>query len=86
LEGIDTISNKAKQKGAPVQKIDTATAAIRKGLKNVGNSLSKGADEKIESGIDKLIPTVTTVKKQKKESSQQTIEEHESQKIAKIFD
>ena len=52
LEGIDTISSKAKQKGAPARQVDTAAAAIRKGLKNAGDSLSKSAAEKIESGID----------------------------------
>ena len=66
LEGIDTISNKAKQKGVPAQKIDTAAAAIRKGLKNAGNSLSKSAAEKIESGIDKLIPTTSGVAKKRR--------------------
>ena len=30
LEGIDTISSKAKQKGAPAQTVNTAAAAIRK--------------------------------------------------------
>ena len=68
LEGIDTIANKAKQKGAPAQKTDTVTAAIRKTLKNAGDSLSKSAAEKIESGIDKLIPTADTAKKRKRKA------------------
>ena len=43
LEKIDAISNKAKQKGVPAQKIDTASAVIKKGLKTASDSLNKSA-------------------------------------------
>ena len=56
LQGIDSISTKAKQKGAPASKIDAVTAAIKKGVKNVSADLSSSAAKKIDSSIDKLIP------------------------------
>ena len=66
LEGLDNISNKAKQKGAPAQKTDTATAAVKRGIKTLSDSLNKSATKKIESSIDKLIPTAVGVKKRKR--------------------
>jgi hypothetical protein len=66
LEQIDTISNKAKQKGASAQKIDTATAAFKKGIKTASDSLQKSAAKKIESSIDNIIPEPVDVKKRKR--------------------
>ena len=86
LEQLDNISNKAKQKGASAQKIDTATAAFKKGIKTASDSLQKSAAKKIESSIDNLISEPGDVKKKKMENCKQVIERFESKKIAKIFD
>ena len=45
LEQIDTISNKAKQKGASAQKIDTASAALKKGIKTASDELFENDDK-----------------------------------------
>ena len=72
LELVDAISNKAKQKGAPAQKIDTASTAIKKGIQTVSDNLKKSAAKKIENSIDNLISEPGNVKKRKRKIANKT--------------
>ena len=73
LEGVDNISNKAKQKGASAQKTDTAAAAVKRSIKTLGDTLNKSAAKKIENGIDKLLPPSAGVKKGKSQISRRRV-------------
>ena len=66
LEGVDNISNKVKQKGASAQKTDIAAAAVKRSIKTLGDTINKSAANKIENGIDKLLPSSVSVKKKRK--------------------
>ena len=65
LEGVDNISNKAKQKGASAQKTDTAAAAVKRSIKPLADTINKNATKKIENDIGKLLPPSVSVKKRK---------------------
>ena len=64
LEKIDTILNKAKEKGLRAHHIDRAAATIRKGVQNASNSLNKIAAK----NIDSWIPTNSVAKKRKRKA------------------